>query len=218
MARGPKHHLKRLNAPKHWMLDKLGGTWVSRSSLHPVQHCYHVQCIRRAHNWWELAAPTAKEANAHCRAHLASNIELCYVSVPSSPITRVSVTLRRNCLVSPFVRYLDRVLPFVVLRYVHLAICSSAACCLPLSCDPHTVSHILLFHPLFVSCSVSRLLVLPRVPTSSESLSPSPSSSATVSATPLTRREVMIIVMRRQVHVDGPRSAPTSTTRPASRT
>ncbi|KAG0344718.1 hypothetical protein BG004_004214, partial [Podila humilis] len=28
MARGPKKHLKRLNAPKHWMLDKLTGTYV----------------------------------------------------------------------------------------------------------------------------------------------------------------------------------------------
>eukprot|EP01045_Picozoa_sp_COSAG04_P061266 COSAG04_NODE_31374_length_257_cov_0.651899_1_plen_29_part_01 len=25
MARGPKKHLKRLRAPKHWMLDKLTG-------------------------------------------------------------------------------------------------------------------------------------------------------------------------------------------------
>lgn len=28
-ARGPKKHLKRLNAPKHWMLDKLTGVFVS---------------------------------------------------------------------------------------------------------------------------------------------------------------------------------------------
>jgi len=28
MPRGPKKHLKRLNAPKHWMLDKLGGIFV----------------------------------------------------------------------------------------------------------------------------------------------------------------------------------------------
>jgi hypothetical protein len=28
MARGIKKHLKRLNAPKHWMLDKLGGVFV----------------------------------------------------------------------------------------------------------------------------------------------------------------------------------------------
>jgi small subunit ribosomal protein S4e len=28
-ARGPKHHLKRLNAPSHWMLSKLGGIYVS---------------------------------------------------------------------------------------------------------------------------------------------------------------------------------------------
>jgi len=35
MARGPKHHLKRLNAPKHWMLDTLGGAWAPRSSQGP---------------------------------------------------------------------------------------------------------------------------------------------------------------------------------------
>ena len=28
MTRGPKKHLKRLNAPSHWMLDKLGGIFV----------------------------------------------------------------------------------------------------------------------------------------------------------------------------------------------
>ena len=32
MARGPKKHLKRLNAPKNWMLDKLTGRFV-RSCL-----------------------------------------------------------------------------------------------------------------------------------------------------------------------------------------
>lgn len=30
-ARGLKKHLKRLNAPKHWMLDKLGGAFVSQN-------------------------------------------------------------------------------------------------------------------------------------------------------------------------------------------
>ncbi|KAE9555699.1 hypothetical protein FO519_001051 [Halicephalobus sp. NKZ332] len=30
MARGPKKHLKRLAAPKHWMLDKLGGVFAPR--------------------------------------------------------------------------------------------------------------------------------------------------------------------------------------------
>ena len=33
MARGPKKHMKRLNAPSHWMLNKLGGIFV-RPSLH----------------------------------------------------------------------------------------------------------------------------------------------------------------------------------------
>jgi len=35
MARGPKKHLKRLNAPRHWMLDKLGGIWAPRPSTGP---------------------------------------------------------------------------------------------------------------------------------------------------------------------------------------
>jgi len=35
MARGPKKHLKRLAAPKHWMLDKLGGKFAFRPSAGP---------------------------------------------------------------------------------------------------------------------------------------------------------------------------------------
>mmetsp|Transcript_89412 Transcript_89412/g.193551 ORF Transcript_89412/g.193551 Transcript_89412/m.193551 type:complete len:264 (-) Transcript_89412:56-847(-) len=35
MVRGPKKHLKRLAAPKHWMLDKLGGTWAPKPNAGP---------------------------------------------------------------------------------------------------------------------------------------------------------------------------------------
>lgn len=35
MARGPKKHLKRLAAPKAWMLDKLGGAYAPRPSTGP---------------------------------------------------------------------------------------------------------------------------------------------------------------------------------------
>ena len=35
MARGPKKHLKRLKAPKHWMLDKLSGVFAPRPSTGP---------------------------------------------------------------------------------------------------------------------------------------------------------------------------------------
>ncbi|KAF9353987.1 40S ribosomal protein S4 [Mortierella sp. NVP85] len=40
-ARGPKKHLKRLNAPKHWMLDKLTGTYAPRPSAgpHKLREC-----------------------------------------------------------------------------------------------------------------------------------------------------------------------------------
>ncbi|KAJ5067855.1 40S ribosomal protein S4 [Anaeramoeba ignava] len=35
MARGPKRHLKRLNAPHKWMLNKLGGRYAPRPSTGP---------------------------------------------------------------------------------------------------------------------------------------------------------------------------------------
>jgi len=35
MPRGPKKHLKRLNAPKAWMLDKLGGVFAVKPSSGP---------------------------------------------------------------------------------------------------------------------------------------------------------------------------------------
>ncbi|KAI8557122.1 hypothetical protein RHMOL_Rhmol05G0310700 [Rhododendron molle] len=35
LARGLKKHLKRLNAPKHWMLDKLGGAFAPKPSSGP---------------------------------------------------------------------------------------------------------------------------------------------------------------------------------------
>jgi len=49
MARGPKKHLKRLNAPKHWMLDKLGGTWAPRPSQgpHKLRECLPLALVLR---------------------------------------------------------------------------------------------------------------------------------------------------------------------------
>jgi len=35
MGRGPRKHLKRLNAPRKWMLGKLGGIWAPRPSTGP---------------------------------------------------------------------------------------------------------------------------------------------------------------------------------------
>lgn len=49
MARGPKKHLKRLNAPKHWMLDKLGGIWAPRPSTgpHKLRECLPMSLVLR---------------------------------------------------------------------------------------------------------------------------------------------------------------------------
>ena len=40
MARGPKHHLKRVNAPKHWMLGKMDGAFAPRPSTGPVSYTH----------------------------------------------------------------------------------------------------------------------------------------------------------------------------------
>ncbi|KAL8138823.1 hypothetical protein V2J09_004824 [Rumex salicifolius] len=40
MARGLKKHMKRLNAPKHWMLDKLGGAFAPKPSSGPHNYCH----------------------------------------------------------------------------------------------------------------------------------------------------------------------------------
>jgi len=49
MPRGPKKHLKRLNAPKHWMLDKLGGVFAPRPSSgpHKLRECLPLMLIVR---------------------------------------------------------------------------------------------------------------------------------------------------------------------------
>jgi len=49
MARGPKKHLKRLNAPHHWMLDKLGGIWAPRPSAgpHKLRECLPLLVLLR---------------------------------------------------------------------------------------------------------------------------------------------------------------------------
>jgi len=49
MVRGPRKHLKRLAAPKHWMLDKLGGTWAPRPSAgpHKLRECLPLSLVLR---------------------------------------------------------------------------------------------------------------------------------------------------------------------------
>jgi hypothetical protein len=47
MARGPKKHMKRLKAPKHWMLDKLTGIFAPRPSTgpHKMTRCASRHCL-----------------------------------------------------------------------------------------------------------------------------------------------------------------------------
>ncbi|CAD6185248.1 unnamed protein product [Caenorhabditis auriculariae] len=49
MARGPKKHLKRLAAPKHWMLDKMGGVFAVRPNPgpHKLRDCLPLNLFLR---------------------------------------------------------------------------------------------------------------------------------------------------------------------------
>jgi len=49
MARGPKKHLARLNAPRHWMLSKIGGSYAPRPSTgpHKLRECLPLTLILR---------------------------------------------------------------------------------------------------------------------------------------------------------------------------
>jgi len=49
MARGPKKHMKRIDAPRGWMLSKLGGTWAPRPSTgpHKMRECLPVSLALR---------------------------------------------------------------------------------------------------------------------------------------------------------------------------
>jgi small subunit ribosomal protein S4e len=48
-GRSVKKHLKRLTAPKHWMLDKMGGAWAPRPSEgpHKLRECLPIIVILR---------------------------------------------------------------------------------------------------------------------------------------------------------------------------
>eukprot|EP00004_Rigifila_ramosa_P009159 TRINITY_DN2063_c0_g1_i1.p2 TRINITY_DN2063_c0_g1~~TRINITY_DN2063_c0_g1_i1.p2 ORF type:complete len:353 (-),score=83.05 TRINITY_DN2063_c0_g1_i1:50-982(-) len=63
MVRGPRKHMKRLNAPSHWMLNKMGGTWAPRPSPgpHKLRECLPLIVLLRNRLKYAL---TGKEVNA----------------------------------------------------------------------------------------------------------------------------------------------------------
>mmetsp|Transcript_19695 Transcript_19695/g.58125 ORF Transcript_19695/g.58125 Transcript_19695/m.58125 type:complete len:261 (+) Transcript_19695:24-806(+) len=61
-VRGAKRHLKRLNAPKHWMLDKLGGVWAPKPSAgpHKARECVPLIVLLRNRLKYALTYHEAK--------------------------------------------------------------------------------------------------------------------------------------------------------------
>jgi small subunit ribosomal protein S4e len=69
MVRGPKRHLKRLHAPKKWMLDKLGGIWAPKPSAGPHKARESMPLIVILRNRLKYAL-TARETNLICMQKL----------------------------------------------------------------------------------------------------------------------------------------------------
>lgn len=65
MPRGPKKHLKRLNAPKHWNMAKMAGVWAPKPSAgpHKQRECLPVAIILRERLKYAL---TGKECQQIC--------------------------------------------------------------------------------------------------------------------------------------------------------
>ncbi|KAL6118266.1 rps4x [Pungitius sinensis] len=70
MARGPKKHLKRVAAPKHWMLDKLTGVFAPRPSTgpHKLRECLPLIIFLRNRLKYALTGDEVKK-DLHAEVH-----------------------------------------------------------------------------------------------------------------------------------------------------
>merc|ERR1740139_682908 len=74
MARGPKKHMKRMFAPKHWHLTKLGGVYATRPSTgpHKMRQCIPMSVLLRSRLKYALSGHECIQIckdkdNAHIR-------------------------------------------------------------------------------------------------------------------------------------------------------
>ncbi|ELP86648.1 40S ribosomal protein S4, putative [Entamoeba invadens IP1] len=112
MARGDRHHLKRLNAPHHWMLSKLGGTFAPKPSggPHGMKECLPLILIMRNRLHYALNAREVqmilKNRNVKIdgKVRTDSRFPVGFMDVLSIPRTKeyfrlLYNTKRRFCLV-----------------------------------------------------------------------------------------------------------------------
>jgi ribosomal protein S4E len=70
-TRGPQKHLKRLNAPHHWMLSKLDGIWAPKPGAGPHKGRESLPLVLIVRNRLKYAL-TRSEAQAICMRRLVS--------------------------------------------------------------------------------------------------------------------------------------------------
>lgn len=84
MPRGPKKHLKRLNAPKNWMLDKLGGVFAPKPSPgpHKSRECLPLAIVLRNRLKYALTYKEVKDIlmQRHVTVDGKERTDPCYPS------------------------------------------------------------------------------------------------------------------------------------------
>ena len=93
MPRGVKKHLKRLNAPRHWMLDKLGGVFVRFVIFHDAFISVLAACSFQVAGRADAASQAVKRQRE--TAHAADNpTALCRRQSPAQVHTRCASACR----------------------------------------------------------------------------------------------------------------------------
>ncbi|KAL5578240.1 hypothetical protein UlMin_019939 [Ulmus minor] len=94
MLRGLKKHIKRLNAPKHWMLDKLGGAFVPKPSSgpHKSRECIPLILIPRNRLKYALTYYEAVSIMMQCHVMVDGR----FIDVVSIPKTNEKFCLLYN--------------------------------------------------------------------------------------------------------------------------
>merc|ERR1711924_457786 len=84
MSRGPKKHLKRLNAPKHWMLDKMGGVWA------PVHQRVPTSCVSACRSFsfcgTVSSTPSPRRKFNRSSCSVSSKLMARYAPTPTTPV------------------------------------------------------------------------------------------------------------------------------------
>merc|ERR1712096_289166 len=120
MARGFKKHLKRLNAPKHWMLDKLSGVFAPRPTPgpHKLRECLPLCIFLRNRLHYALTYDEVKRITMQRLVKVDGKVRtdptyqlVSWMSLPLKRLVNTSVSSMMSRDVTRFTESLKQRLP-----------------------------------------------------------------------------------------------------------